>query len=144
MERGIGWSVDMAGLSVVTAPFQVPARVFIKSKDLCASELATGLAEDCPCAKAHTLSMTIKTRRSNFKIRPLRVHTQTNAGKFRILARASVEFFLLDGNVTWIAAGLALDRGANQTFGRHFVGFLVCHSLHVNYCLVINDSDNTT
>src|ERR1017187_8634402 len=111
MERDISWSVPQAGLSVVIGPFQVPARVFNRSKDLCASELATGLAEDCPCAKAHTLSMTIKTRRSNFKIRPLRVHTQTNAGKFRILVRASVDFFLLDGNVTWIAAGLALQIG---------------------------------
>src|ERR1035438_6563254 len=52
MERGIGWSVAQAGLSVVIGPFQFPARVFIKSKDLCASELATGLAEDCPCAIA--------------------------------------------------------------------------------------------
>jgi len=67
MVRGIGWSVDQAGLSVVIGPSQVPARVFIRSKDICASELTTGLAEDCPSAKGQTLSMTIETRRSIFK-----------------------------------------------------------------------------
>jgi hypothetical protein len=61
MERGIGWFVDMAGLSVVIAPVQVPAKVFNRSKDLCASEFATGLSAGCPYAKAHTLRKKIDT-----------------------------------------------------------------------------------
>src|SRR5579872_4434176 len=95
MERGSGWPVAMAGLSVVPAPFQLPARVFNRSKDFCASVLATGLEEDCPYTKAHTLNVTIETRRRDFMIdHLLPFHTLTNEGKFWIFARASDEWFL--------------------------------------------------
>ena len=42
-----------------TVPSQDPAKAFNWSKDFCAAELATGLAEDCPCPKAYTLRMKI-------------------------------------------------------------------------------------
>ncbi len=61
MESGIGLSVDQAGLSVVIAPCQVPDKVFIRSIDLRASELATGLGEDCPYTTAHIPKMKIDT-----------------------------------------------------------------------------------
>ena len=77
MQRGwkgaAALSVAQAGSSTVMGPRQFPARVFIRSKDFCASELATGLGEDCPSAAVQTLSMMIETRLSNFMIAPGRL-----------------------------------------------------------------------